>query len=195
MNAFRFPQLNDLTARNVFWDYVHQALEWLYEEPDVHSTLDGFRPGDIACCQAAVEAVLEETLGRGIRDEKSQIYRFCVVNRHIEGDKYEIFVMSTFGNSKSSVQLSSIAQDLGVPVNLTNYNGTIPALKTTPPILFGIKQPSFVFALPAIRTVFKTKKSRHVRLVPGELGRLVEYSEHKVKVRLHPSMLTLVSFI
>ena len=176
-----------LAARNAFWDYVRQALEWLHEEPDVHSGSDEFRPGEIACCQAAVEAVLEETLGRHLRNEKSQIYRFCVVNRHIEGDKYEVFVMSTFGNSKSSVQLSSIAQDLGVPLNLTNYNGTIPALKTTPPILFGISRPSFVFALPAIRTVFKTKTERHIRLVPGELDRLVEYSEYKVKVRLCPS--------
>ena len=59
----------------------------------------------------------------------------------------------------------------------------LPGLKTTPPT-FGTTSKSFVFAIPAIKTVEAANTNVHVRLVPGEMERLLEFVNSNAKVGL-----------
>jgi hypothetical protein len=110
-------------------------------------------------------------------------FRYCIIRKHIQGNWYEVFLMTTFGGARNQLELSPIAQYFGMPVGDTQWTRDVPviALKTTPPT-FGTSAKSFVFAIPTVGQVETAKTHVHVRLVPGEMERLSEFVDDNSKV-------------
>jgi hypothetical protein len=111
-----------------------------------------------------------------------QPLRFCVINKRFEDGHYEVFLMTTFGRARTFDGLGPIAQKYGIPVGGTNWFEKIDPIQTYPPS-FGWERTSFIFAIPVlVKDVIPAALRWTVRLHPGELERLRNISEHKMKV-------------
>jgi len=149
-----------------------------------------FQPGDIACCRGSIERAFVHHLQdldialEAWEGEKNfqKPLRFCVVNKRFEGDLYEVFLMTTFGQARTFDGLRPIAQMYGIPVGGMNWFENIDPIQTFPPS-FGWERKSFIFAIPVLaRDVIPAAMRWTVKLVPGELERLRTISDNKMNV-------------
>ncbi|PPQ66439.1 hypothetical protein CVT26_011197 [Gymnopilus dilepis] len=106
--------------------------------------------------------------------------RYCIVNKHIEGQKYEVFLMTTFGGAKSENELRLLGRYFGMPMGSTQWIDDTPGLATIPP-LFGRDKASFAFAIPFVTTVSPPNLPTLTRLPFGELERLRKFSRSKLQ--------------
>ncbi|KAH9483954.1 hypothetical protein JR316_0003432 [Psilocybe cubensis] len=107
--------------------------------------------------------------------------RWCIVNRHITGKTYEVFLLTTFGGARSFEELGIMARMFGMPMGGTQWFNDIPGLTTIPPI-FGSEKTSFVFAIPVVHVIGPSSIPRTTRVPPSELDRLRKFSFAKSKV-------------
>ncbi|KAJ3515730.1 hypothetical protein NLJ89_g1573 [Agrocybe chaxingu] len=144
-----------------------------------------FAPGDIAHCSGSIEQAfyqllheLRIPLQRWERQRKTlQLNRFCIVNRHIANQQYEVFLLTTFGGSRNVQQLGLIARYFGMPMGDTQWIHDTAGIRTFPHV-FGSKETSFVFAIPVIASVGEAYLKK-VRLATGELERLRAFARTK----------------
>lgn len=109
--------------------------------------------------------------------------RYCIVNRHIEDQRYEVFLLTTFGGAKNEDQLSLIGRYFGMPMGSTQWIDDTPGLATVPP-LFGRKKASFAFAIPVISIIEPPNLPTLTRLPYGELERLRNFSRSKIQASI-----------
>ncbi|CAA7271589.1 unnamed protein product [Cyclocybe aegerita] len=144
-----------------------------------------FAPGDIAHCSGSIEQAfyqllheLRIPLQRWERQRKTrQLNRFCIVNRHIANQQYEVFLLTTFGGSRNVQQLGLIARYFGMPMGDTQWIYDTAGIRTFPHV-FGSKETSFVFAIPVIASVGEAYLKK-VKLATGELERLRAFAKTK----------------
>jgi hypothetical protein len=144
-----------------------------------------FQPGDIAACTGSLQVTFHRylrQLGYSLAPWESTLItvaaklRYCIIKKHIQGNQYEVFLMTTFGGARNQ-----FAHYFGMPVGDTQWTRGVPGLKTTPPT-FGTSSQSFVFAIPTIGNVEAANTHVQVRLVPGEMERLSEFVNSNAKV-------------
>ena len=141
-----------------------------------------FQPGDIAACTGSLLVTFHRylrQLGYSLAPWESTLItvaaklRYCIIKKHIQGNQCEVFLMTTFGGARNQYELSLIAHYFGMSVGDTQWTRGVPGLKTPP--TFGTSSKSFVFAIPTIGNVEAANTRVYVRLVPGEMERLLEF--------------------
>ncbi|KDR81735.1 hypothetical protein GALMADRAFT_239912 [Galerina marginata CBS 339.88] len=151
-----------------------------------------FQPGHIAFCRGSIEVAFYSHLvdtGVKLRPREMPVdsekpKRYCIVNKHIADQKYEVFLLTTFGGAKSLDQLGLIARYFGMPMGSTQWIDDTPGLTTIPPIL-GWNKASFVFALPTIQIIERSNLPALTRLPPLQLERLRQFADMKRKALPH----------
>ncbi|KAF8163431.1 hypothetical protein B0H34DRAFT_795142 [Crassisporium funariophilum] len=171
------------------WEQISYANQWLARQTRLKS-VDDFEPGDIASCYGSITATFYQYLKRlgypldiwelADREITQLPYRYCIIKRRVERNLYEVFLITTFGDARSQETLGPVGAYFGIPMGNTQWVTTIPSLKTTPPV-FGRTRKSFVFAIPALKTVEPANMLTQVRLVPGELDRILKFVEENAK--------------
>ncbi|KAF9052823.1 hypothetical protein BJ165DRAFT_805144 [Panaeolus papilionaceus] len=116
-------------------------------------------------------------------------YRYCIVNKHIGGSKYEVFLLTTFGGVRSASDLSMIGKVFGMPMGNTGWINDVKPLQTNPPIFsFGLLRKSFVFSIPFVASIEDNDTDKRlavggrVRLLTSDLQRLRAFAASKVPV-------------
>ncbi|KAF8965208.1 hypothetical protein BDZ97DRAFT_1812619 [Flammula alnicola] len=173
------------------WEQVRLTLANLSRDFYTPKLTTVFHPGDIASCRGSIEkAFYGNLMDLGFRltygERKSQArvapppLRFCLVNRHIEGQLYEVFLLTTFGGARHISILDDVARYFAMPMGYTQWTEDIPGVKTIPP-MFGQQTTSFLFALPAIRSVIPCQV--RARVPARELQRVAEFARAKRQAR------------
>jgi hypothetical protein len=187
--------LDQKDGRNYAWERVRYLTRTLADHSmrwKAHAFQPAFQPGDIACCRGSIERAFVHHLQdlniplEAWEGEKpyQQPFRFCVVNKRLESNSYEVFLMTTFGQARKFDGLGPIAQNYGVPVGGMNWLENIVPIQTYPPS-FGWETKSFIFAIPSLaKKVIPAASRWTVRLVPGELQRLRDISDSMMNVGL-----------
>jgi hypothetical protein len=178
-------------GRNYSWERVRYLTRTLADH-SMRRKKYAFQPGDIACCHGSIERAFLDHLqnlnipleaGEGEKHWKKPL-RFCVVNKRFESGLYEVFLMTTFGRARTFDELGPLAQKYAIPVGGTNWFEDIRPIQTYP-ASFGWEKGSFIFAIPKLaKDVIPAALRWTVRLVPGELDRLRDISDSKMKVGL-----------
>ncbi|KAF4615211.1 hypothetical protein D9613_003190 [Agrocybe pediades] len=155
-------------------DWAYYESRWNFEKSQI------FEPGRVAVCKASVVRVFLSCVsrlgiplkGREIPPQELDLpLRYCIVNKHIEGNTYEVFVLTTFGGARTWNDLSPLARSFGVPLGKTKWYNRTPGIATIPPIL-GLEKSSFIFALPTVKKVELSNLLISTRVPQGELDRL-----------------------
>ena len=177
------------------WEKIRMKHAWAYYESRYsYERTQIFEPGHIAVCRASVMHTFFAclaSLGIPLREREiprgdfEMPFRYCIVNRHIEGNTYEVFLLTTFGGAKTLSNLGLLARNFGVPLGQTQWINQTPSIATIPPIL-GMDRSSFIFALPTVKEVEHSNLYTATRVPPGELERL----RGMVKQNLRVSRLT-----
>lgn len=106
--------------------------------------------------------------------------RFGVINRHIVGNKYEVYLLTTFGGATYHQALDGVARMFAMPMGFTKWPVDIPGIKTKPNT-FGKNTSSFLFALPTECEIISPKVPARVPL--EELHRIRVFAEQRKQVR------------
>lgn len=157
-----------------------------------------YEPGQILTCEGSLTLTFYRYLASiGVRFQESELplskiatpRRYCIVNRRIQDQLYEVFLATTFSRAKNADQIRGLPRYFGMPIGNTKWLNDIPGLVVVPPEL-GVNKSSFVFAIPTILPVEpSTILSYGIRLPPGELNRLREFSQEKLTVSDFHSLL------
>jgi hypothetical protein len=187
--------LDERNGSNYAWERVRYLTRTLADHSMRRKTY-AFQPGDIAGCRGSIERAFARHLKdldipleawEGDKPFKQPL-RFCVVNRRFEGGLYEVFLMTTFGQARTFDELGPLAHQYGIPVGGMNWFENINPIRTYP-ASFGWEGKSFIFAIPTLtKEVIPAALRWTVRLVPGELERLRNISDDKMKVGLRISV-------
>ncbi|KAF8911047.1 hypothetical protein CPB84DRAFT_1763221 [Gymnopilus junonius] len=171
------------------WEQIRfKYVQLYYRSRFTYSRTHVFQPGHIAYGQGSIEAVFYsrlfemgfKLLPREMPSGGDVPKRYCIVNRHIEGQKYEVFLLTTFGGAKNEVQLSPMGRYFGMPMGSTQWVDDTPGLATIPP-LFGREKASFAFVIPTISVIERPNLPTLTRLPYGELQRLRKFSHLKLQ--------------
>ncbi|PPQ98847.1 hypothetical protein CVT24_003401 [Panaeolus cyanescens] len=118
-------------------------------------------------------------------------YRYCIVNRHLVDNKYEVFLLTTFGGARTANDLSILGKQFGMPLGNTGWINNVKPLQTWPPIhSFGLQRKSFVFTIPFIATIDQNDTDKRlsvggrVHLLGSDLQRLQNFSRSKIPILL-----------
>ncbi|PPQ93235.1 hypothetical protein CVT25_015233 [Psilocybe cyanescens] len=167
------------------WEQIRaQHINLYYNALHRYHRKRKFEPGQIASCDGSIEVAFWLSLiDMGVKIDSSEMpinmkkpKRFCVVNRHVAGQAYEVFLLTTFGGAKNFEELGVLGSNFGFPMGGTKWFNNTPGLATIPPV-FGSDKTSFVFAIPVIEVISPSNVPVATRLPPVELDRLRNFSK------------------
>ncbi|KAF9482814.1 hypothetical protein BDN70DRAFT_393929 [Pholiota conissans] len=145
------------------WEKTRAALLYLSEDAGHPETPNVYQPGDIAVCVGSIEVAFYQTimnLGIPLIHQEKTRYRsltkppirFCVINRQIQDQVYEVFLLTTYGGATDFESLDEAARRFSMPMGLTKWQESIPGI-TTVPNIFGQQTSSFLFAMSTLQQV------------------------------------------
>ncbi len=171
---------------NFQWERTRSILQYVSQDaynPDIPTE---FQAGDIAVCRGSIQKVFYQTLmdeGIPLRHEEVQQYRaikrlpirYCVINRKT-GNKYEVYLLTTFGRAAYHQVLDAVARHFAMPMGFTKWPVKLSGIKTKPNS-FGQDSSSFLFALTTECEV--TPAYIAARVPFEELERIRRFSDRK----------------
>ncbi|KAF8201780.1 hypothetical protein BJ912DRAFT_946393 [Pholiota molesta] len=175
------------------WERTRAILSYLSEDADHSNTPSTYQPGDISVCAGSVGFAFYQTvrnLGISLTREEKLLYqnftkppiRYCVINRHIHDQIYEVFLLTTYGGATSFRALDGAARRFSMPMGLTKWPERTPGV-TTVPNIFGQETSSFLFAMSTLQQVPPTKVNARVPMY--ELERIRKFAQAQKEVLLN----------
>jgi len=178
------------------WERARSILQYISKDahnPDIPTT---FQAGDVAVCRGSIQEVFYRTLmdlGIPLQREEVQQYRalkrlpfrYCVINRQVTGNAYEVFLLTTFGRAAYHQILDAVARHFAMPMGFTKWPVKLPGIKTKPNS-FGQDSSSFLFALTTECEVIPANIAARVPL--EELERIRRFSNKKKQTLARSSM-------
>ena len=164
---------------------LRYALDYTHLRTKGRRAEEGYQPGDIAACHASLVRIFYDYLelqgyslsntdygARNIVGRRP--LRYCVVNRHLEGSQYEVYILTTFRHAQNLGDIPWMGQYFSIPMGATRaLSINVPPIVSHPPF-FGEKSPSFLFAIPTRQTLVQTNVK--YRVPHSELQRISEHT-------------------
>lgn len=169
---------------------LRYALEYAYLGAKQRRTTENYQPGDIAACHASLISIFYHYLELqgyplsnmdfGVNKIGRRPMRYCVVNRHLGGSQYEVYILTTFRHAQSAANIPWMGQYFSIPMGATRaMSVNVPPIVSHPPF-FGEKSPSFLFAIPTRQTLIRTNV--RFRVPHSELQRVSEHTQYLTMV-------------
>lgn len=173
---------------------LQYVLDYSHSGATRRRTLDVYRPGDISYCRASLIGVFYDYLKHlgyplSNMDFGSKIIRgpprYCVVNRHLGGSQYEVYILTTFRHAQNIRDIPWMGQYFAIPMGSTRSLSNVSPIVCHPPF-FGETSPSFLFAIPTRQTLLPGEI--RYRVPQSELQRIAEHTWNLTTVRKYPSL-------
>ncbi|KAF5330342.1 hypothetical protein D9619_005488 [Psilocybe cf. subviscida] len=165
---------------------LRYALDYAHLKAKERRIAGVYQPGDVAVCRASLVRIFYEylelqgyplsTTDVGATTVGWKPERYCVVNRHLGGSQYEVYILTTFCHAQHVHNIPWMGQYFSIPMGATGaLSVNVPPIVSYPPFL-GEKSPSFLFAIPTRQNVMQTEV--RYRVPHSELQRISKHARH-----------------